>query len=218
MCNKLKRHFAVIFADTQFMWIFVASILMTICHVYMMIDSKFMIEPTIRVAYCCIWFPMALIFGRKWMPFQFLIIAFSILYFNKWLNPTSFLLVATVAFWYPKYRNHLFVIYGAAVLVCLGLAHRNFAHMTLHCIYCVGIYFVLLGLKQSLQAQSCLILTLDEKDILSQLSAGKLRKEIDGFSKNTITKKIQEAMERNNCSTEGELIHRYKENKTPFII
>lgn len=217
MAKKLKRHFAIIFSDAQFTWIFAASILMTICHVYMLIDSGFQIEPLIRVCYCAIWFPMALIIGRKWLPFQSLIIAFSVLYFNKWLNPTSFLLVATVTFWYPKYKNILFMIYGAAVLVCLGIGNRNFAHMTLHGIYCVGIYFILLGLKQSFQANCCLVLTIDEKDILNQLSSGKLKKEITGYSKNTITKKIQDAMDRNGCSTEGELVCRYKDNTSVLI-
>lgn len=217
MFIKLKKHFSLIFSDTQFSWIFAASILMTICHVYMLIDSEYQIEPLIRVCYCFVWFPMALIFGRKWMPFQFLLIAFSVLYFNKWLNPTSFLLVAAVTFWYPKYRVKLFVFYGAAVLVCLGIGNRNFAHMTLHCIYCLGVYFVLLGVKQSFRAQGCLVLTIDEKDILSQVANGKLKKEVTGYSKNTVTKKIQEAMDRNSCSTEGELVCRYKDNNSILI-
>lgn len=218
MSNRIERHFVLIFSDTQFKWIFLASIIMTICHVFMFIDSRFMIEPFIRVCYCAIWFPMALTFGRKWMPFQFLIIAFSVLYFNKWLNPTSFLLVATVAFWYPQYRNHLLIAYIAAVMVCLGIGHRNFAHMTLHFLYCAGIYCILMGLKQSFKQSGCMVLTLDEKDILDQISAGKLKKEISGYSKNTVTRKIQDAMERNNCSTDGELLYRYKNENNPILI
>lgn len=58
-----------------------------------------------------------------------------------------------------------------------------------------------------------LLLTDDERSILQELADGKLQKQIDLFSQNTITKMIKRAMERNLCKTKAELLHRYiKEN------
>lgn len=61
--------------------------------------------------------------------------------------------------------------------------------------------------------QTTLLLTDDERAVLRELAAGKLQKQIDLFSQNTITKIIKRAMERNLCKTKTKLLHKYiKEN------
>ena len=61
--------------------------------------------------------------------------------------------------------------------------------------------------------QSTLLLTDDERVVLRELAGGKLQKQIEQFSVNTVTKLLKNAMERNNCKSKTELLHRYlKEN------
>lgn len=50
----------------------------------------------------------------------------------------------------------------------------------------------------------------DEEKIISELAKGKLQKEIDLFSHVTISKKLKEARERNNCISTDELVTKYK--------
>lgn len=57
---------------------------------------------------------------------------------------------------------------------------------------------------------STLLLTDDERNVLKELAAGKLQKQIDIFSQNTITKLLKNAMERNLCKTKAELIYKFK--------
>lgn len=208
--SRLNNHFKLIFSDQEFQYVFICAVLMTICHVFMYIDSGYQIEPLIRICYCAVFFIMSLVYGRRWFPFQFLIVGFSVMYFNKWNNPTSFLLIAFVALMYQKWKKVLFISYGFAVAICLCIGHRNWAHAVLHILYCAGVYLLLLYIRKSFQNKYKLKLNDDEKEILSQMEAGKLKKEIEGYSKNTITSKIQSAMERNGCSSEGELLFRYK--------
>lgn len=217
MLKSLRDHFKKIFIDKQMAYIFIAAICFTICHVYMFIDSGYMIEPLIRICYCGLFFVMALIFGRKWMPLQFLVIAFSVMYFNRWYNPISFLLVAAVALKYPKWKIVLFVVYGIAVIICLAISNRNWAHGFLHYGYCAGVYLICVDIRREFRSKEVLILTESEKEILEQLKNRKLKKEITGYSKNTVTQKIKDAMERNNCSTEGELMCKFKEIETKLI-
>ena len=49
----------------------------------------------------------------------------------------------------------------------------------------------------------------DEKKILTELKSGKLQKEIEGFSEQTITAKLKNARERNMCETTSELLAKY---------
>ena len=170
-----------------------------------------MIEPLIRISYCIIFFVMTLIMGRKWLRWQFILIAFSILYFNKWYNPISFLLIVAVVFKFPRMKKPLFVVYVFAVLICLGLGRRNFAHAVLHYGYCIGIYLICMDIRKSFQSTCCLLLTHDENEIIKQLASGKMKKEVTGYSKNTVTDRVKAAVARNNCSNDGELICRYKD-------
>ncbi len=49
----------------------------------------------------------------------------------------------------------------------------------------------------------------DERYILDQLRAGKLQKEIEGYSEQSITAKLKNARERNMCESTAELLAKY---------
>lgn len=208
---RVKRHFKSLFQDKILCWTFLVCGILLANHVYMLFDSGYKIEPAIRVAYCFIYFVTALIMGRKCWSFQLLLIAFSILYFNKWNNYTSWIIVLIVAYRHYKYRIIFYSVYAAAAVICLAIGHRDIAHTCLHFTHCFCIYFLLGLAKVQLNSEKPLELTESELVIIRQLAEGSLKKEIKEFSKNTVTSKIKEACARNKC-LEGELIWRYRQN------
>lgn len=208
---RVKRHFFNLIQDKVLCWTFLVWAILISNHIYMLIDSGYKIEPAIRVAYCCVYLILALIMGRKCWNFQMLLIAFSIMYYNRWNNYTSWIFVLIVSYRNYKYRAVLYSIYAAAAIVCIAIGHRDITHTCLHFTHCFCIYFLLELAKIQLNSEKPLNLTDDELIIIKQLAAGKLKKEITGFSKNTVTAKIKDACRRNKC-IEGELIWRYRQN------
>lgn len=208
--NKLKNHFKEIFTDIKLQRLFVVAIGMLICNLFMWIESEYKVEPFIRICYCALFIPMALIFGRKWVPIQYVVIAFSVLYFNKWYNPLSFILVSVVAIRHRKFMIPLFVAYGFAVLVCLGIAQRSWRHGAWHIFFCLWWYYVVIDIKRELGRR--VYLTVSESKIVKQMAEGKIIKEIEGYSQSTIFDKLKKARERNKVDSNERLVELYKED------
>lgn len=61
-----------------------------------------------------------------------------------------------------------------------------------------------------------LVLTNDEERILMELATGKQQKEIRRWNKNTVSKKLKQARERNGCLSNAELLLLYREKKGSF--
>lgn len=214
MCNllkRVKRHFELLGRDRTLCWTFYVCAVLLASHIYMLIDSGFKVEPAVRVIYCCIYFVAAIIFGRKCWDFQMLLIAFMILYCNKWNNYTSWVILLVVAYRHYHYRNFYILAYIIAEVVCLAIRRRDIVHTCLHFTHCFCIYCLLGLAKIQINSAKELVLTDAELVILRQLAAGKMKKEIKEYSKNTVTAKIKEACDRNKC-LEGELIWRFKQH------
>lgn len=190
--------------------LFIVAIGMLVCNIFMWIESGYDVEPLIRICYCILFIPMALVLGRKWIPIQYLIIAFSVLYFNKWYNPVSFILVSVVAIRHRKFMIPLFVMYGLAVMVCLGIGHRSWRHGAWHLFFCIWWFFIVTDIKNELRRR--LYATVDEVNIIKQLAEGKKKKEIEGFSQNTVYDKLKKARKRNNVEDNEQLVELYMED------
>ena len=207
---KLRKHFIGIVTDIKIQRLFFVCFGMLICNVFMWVESGHELEPFIRICYCLLFIPMALIFGRKWIPIQYLVIAFSVLYFNRWYNPVSFILVSVVAIRHRKFMIPLFVMYTMAVLVCLGVAQRSWRHGAWHLLFCIWWYYVVIDIKKELGKR--LYLTVSESRIIKQMAEGKTIKEIDGFSQSTIFEKLKKARERNKIGSNEKLVTLYRED------
>ena len=208
---RVKRHFKTLFQDRILCWTFLVWAVLMVNHLYMMIDSGYQIEPLIRVGYCGVYLVLALMVGRRCWDFQMLLIAFSILYYNRWNNYTSWIFVLIVAYRNYRYRALLYSVYAVAAILCLAIGHRDIAHTCVHFTHCFCIYFLFGLAKVQINSSKPLELTDSELVIIRQIADGKLKKEIKEFSKNTVTAKIKDACNRNRC-LEGELIWRYKQN------
>lgn len=84
------------------------------------------------------------------------------------------------------------------------------SHITITLIYIIffwGVYVLIQGKHADVQP---LDLKPDEELILSELAKGKMQKELECFSHVTISKKLKDARERNNCISTDELVTKYK--------
>ena len=94
--------------------------------------------------------------------------------------------------------------------LCIALSMQNCEILTLaiHGLNCF-LFFACAKYLFAAITPSTLLLTDDERNVLQELAAGKMQKQIEIFSQNTITKLLKNAQERNLCKTKAELIHRF---------
>ena len=74
-------------------------------------------------------------------------------------------------------------------------------------------FYPKMGYVFAIHKPETLNLTEDERKILEELAKGKLQKEIDLYSQQTISAKLKHARERNMIDTTADLIIKFKEQK-----
>lgn len=138
---------------------------------------------------------------------------FVILYFNRFQNYTSWGIIMVLIWNKPERQNILLPAYALAVLVCLLLNERGVSHAVIHYGNCVWM-FIVMNKHRKQAITNHIDLTPDETKIIEQLQDGRTIKEIEGFSRNTIYKRLTEARTRNKCATNGELLALYHNTKS----
>lgn len=162
----------------------------------------------IRCGFCAGIALFSFLFLRKGFSYSILVYSCVLLYFNNFYNYTSFLFVLFAIYATPKIEKHALIIYALNVFIALSIKNCELMSLGIHSVNCVLFYFCSKYVF-AVVPDSKLLLTDDERLVLAQLAEGKLQKEIDAFSPNTITKLIRNAQERNGCKTKTELIHKY---------
>lgn len=112
----------------------------------------------------------------------------------------------------PKLEKVAPRIYLANVFIAYSLKRLGITPFLIHIVYCV-MFSVKVKYIFVVHTPDMLNLTDDEKLILDELAKGKLQKEIDLFSQQTISQKLKYARERNMIETTADLIAKYKEQK-----
>lgn len=191
-----------------------------ICHVYIYFrgepaDTRLLSEyiPLIRASACAVFIAGSLIKKQSFMRFFFPVYSFIILYWNRYYNFTSFLVIVICGHLTPKDRKWLYPCYCIDLLAAL-LINPNLtpAHALVHIGSCAGIlalYHIFFDEAQPAPQENSLDLTEDEMTILKELSDGRPLKSVQSFSKNTVTKKMKEARDRNGCINNEALLARY---------
>ena len=103
-------------------------------------------------------------------------------------------------------------MYAVNLLIALSIKHYAILTLGIHGLNCILFYICARALFAAVP-QKTLLLTDDERLVLSELAEGKLQKQIDAFSPNTVTKLIKNATERNQCKTKTELLHKFIKEK-----
>ena len=208
MKTKIKQHFLELKNDKKLIIILLLHLLLAACHLCFNLFSDIKYHAEFRAAGCITIAMLILFFGRRGMSFGFLIYACTLIYINTFYNYGTifFLLIAYGA--YPKIKWPAVIIYGINVFVSFSLKQLIPIAILIHFTY-LGLFILITLSIYKVKAQKTLNLKKDEIYILNQLKEGKLQKEIEGFSQQTITAKLKNARERNMCETTSELLAQY---------
>ena len=130
-------------------------------------------------------------------------------YINNFYNYATifFMLIAIGA--NPKIRKAAPWIYLANVFVAYSLKRLCITPFIIHIVYCV-MFYVKVNYVFVVHKPNKLNLTDDERKILDELKAGKMQKQIDLWSEQTVSAKIKSARERNMCDSTNELLSLYR--------
>lgn len=161
--------------------------------------------------------PFAFVFSKKGFPYFYLlysaVLVFSIAFEETFLynNYTALFIVCIVIMINPKLRFPAIVFYVVLVTVAFALNDEILYHYFIHIvrsIWYVGIVEFVLNDKFK---RKKLVLYEDEKNILRQLCNGKVyQKEVEGYSENTIYRKLKAARERNGNLTRDQLVEEFR--------
>lgn len=173
------------------------------------------IEPLVRCTFCLLYPIGVLISKRKFIPLFFVIFSFPLCWLNSFNNYTSFVIIMLSSYFYGKYNKQLVIFY--AINECVALIYQGcvISHLVIHFLNCFCIYYMFKIFKETVNVKP-LKLTKTEIYILREMLEGKVPKEIDKYSTNTVYKAIQEAKKRNNCISTSELLFRFKETITYY--
>lgn len=90
------------------------------------------------------------------------------------------------------------------------LTGKQISHISVSVLYILFFWQVYVYIQDRHADTEPLDLKEDEIRILQELAKGKQQKEIDFYSHVTVSKKLKEARERNNCISTDELVTKYK--------
>lgn len=156
------------------------------------------------------WFCVAGFFGNRKLVLTLIIINFFAV--SLLGLPVNYFYVILLFFIYncKKKIKILFVMYWLSSLAQVIIRPET-AHLLQHLVMSAGAFFLFTSNKTN--NHFILQLTEDEAYILSELMQGKQQKEIAKWNKNTVSKKLKQARERNNILSNAELLLIYRETE-----
>lgn len=211
--TKLKQKYLLLINDKDLLHIFLLHLLLILLHFYESRTSNIEYHWYLRAGGCGVIALCIFLFGRKGLAYGLLIFSCSLVYINNFYNYATifFMLIAIGA--NPKLKKYAPWIYLTNVVISFDLQRLGIIAFLIHIVY-VRMFQIKMNYVFAINKPTALNLTEDEKAILTELSKGKLQKEIELFSEQTITHKIKAARERNMCSSTGELVEKFKQKNS----
>lgn len=198
--------------DKKLSLIFFLHLLLIVLHIYENYVGNIEYHWYLRAGGCglisfCIFF-----FGRKGLAWALMIYACVLVYINNFYNYATifFMLVAVGAD--PKLKKIAPFVYLLNVFIAFTMKRFGITPFSIHLVYCL-MFYTKIGYVFAIHKPETLNLIQDEKNILEELAKGKMQKEIDLFSQQTISGKLKNARERNLLETTTDLVIKYKEEK-----
>ena len=188
---------------------------LSMCHWIQFVNSGYRVQPLVRAICATTYVITAIVFGKKSWPIALFVWAMILVYFNRFYNYTSFIMMLIAIGRNKSLKFPCIYFYFIAVIVCLYLYKDTYTHLLIHAGGCYFFYNVYLEIMNFIEPnQVPLKLTSEEEDILSQIAEGRGIKSVSGYSQNTIYDKLKAARKRNGCLFNKELKERYiKEHK-----
>lgn len=205
----LRNRIELLKNDKELAIILLLHLLLIALHVYENYVGNIEYHWHLRAGGCgliafCIFF-----FGRKGLSFALLVYACVLVYINNFYNYATifFMLIAVGA--NPKIGKVAPWIYLANVLVSFSLRRLGIVPFVIHVVY-MFMFQIKIRYVFTVHKPNKLNLTDDERKILDELKAGKMQKQIDLWSEQTVSAKIKSARERNMCDSTNELLSLYR--------
>lgn len=205
----------------------ILSIISGILYIWKGISESFLISTYFYIALNFLYTPLIAILKRKIFCLYQVIYAYALIFIFAFSpsylynNYTAFFVTCIVLLIKPHWKIPAITIYFILITVAFAINTENLNHYLIHitrCTYFFTVFhFIIIKrvdrkiLKSVTNRDNFLILTDDEINILNQMLEGKKQKEVEGYSINTVTKKIADARTRNNIPTTQELLFRYIE-------
>ena len=183
---------------------------LSMCHWIQFVNSGYMIQPLVRAICATTYVVTAILFGKKSWPIALFVWAMALVYFNRFCNYTSFIMILIAIGRNKSLKFPYIYSYFIAVIVCLYLYKDTYTHLLIHvggCYFFYNVYLVIMNFVEPNQVP--LDLTSEEEDILKQMAEGKEIKSVSGYSQNTIYDKLKSARKRNGCLFNKDLKERY---------
>lgn len=211
--SRLRQRYLLLVNDKLLLIIFLLHLLLIICHVSQNYLSDIQYHWYLRAGGCGIIAFLIFFCGRKGLSYGLTVYACALIYINTFYNYGSifFILVAMGA--NPKRQIPIAVIFLINVIISFSLKHLIVISFIIQLTYVV-LFYLCMKYVFKIHTPETLNLTEDEKKILQELAKGKLQKEIDLFSEQTITHKMKNARERNMCNSTAELVEKFKKESS----
>lgn len=198
----------------------VISILITVLYFVRGIFEGFNVGIIIVMAMNFIYVPIAFIFKREGFSYFYLTYAVILIFLisleetKLFNNYTALFMVCIVMMIQPKLEFIICCIYFACISAAFIINDENLIHFFIHVFRSIWFISIISYVLNNRFQRKKLILYDDEKKILNQLCEGKVyQKEVEGFSENTIYRKLKAARERNGNITRDELVEMYRKEK-----
>ena len=205
----LKNRYIVFKNDKTLVLITLLHLFLAACHIYHSFISPTHYHIYLRAAGCLIIAFMSFFWGRNGLGFGMMIFACALIHINTFYNYGGifFILVAIGA--NPKLKKPAIILYLVNMVISFSHQKLLVFSASIHVIY-IFLFYLLMNYLFKIHKPDALNLTEDEKKILDELAKGKLQKEIELYSQQTISQKLKNARERNMTETTAELVEKYK--------
>lgn len=210
MIAKIKKQIELLKVDEFLFKIFLLHLALVFLHLYYSFYATEKIQAYVRGGACLFIAIMAFCFQRKGLAAGMIIFACILLYINRFFNYTSFFFLLFAVYCMPNYKKPAIYLYIINCFIALTIRRMQVPAIGIHAVNCILLYLYAHYIFKP-KIPKTLVLTDAEREILQALKEGLQQKEIDGYSQNTITRKIKNAMERNLCKTKAELLQKYIE-------
>ena len=209
LIKYFKQRIELLKNDKDLMKLFFCHLLLIILHYYEYKITEIEYFWYLRAAGCGLISFLIFFFGRKGLAYGLLIFGCSLVYVNMFYNYATIFFIYIAIGANPKLKKVTPFIYLANVIVSFSMKHLNIIAFCIHIVYTI-MFGIKLNYVYAVNKPSKLNLTDDEIRILKELQAGKMQKEIEFFSPQTVTAKLKSARERNMCETTQALLAKFE--------
>lgn len=207
-------------SDKFVLFTIVISVLLSCLYVWKGIKAEFSLFGCIIIGMNLLYVPFAILFSRKGFPYFYIFYSFFLIFsmaFEQtylYNNYTALFIVCVVIMIQPKIRIPAIIMYFVLVTVAFAINEETLYHYFIHVVRSIWYIGLIEFVLSDKFRRKKLVLYEDERMILDQLCEGKVyQKEVEGFSENTIYRKLKAARERNGKVTRDQLVDAYRNEK-----